>query len=229
MLIDNRYVPRHQKGFMICHWLNGVSFLMLFLTALPLYADTFLFVYNIFGAKTLQYMHRFFAVIFIATPFIGLCMARDGYSTLLKQAFSFGRDDLIFLLKFPFTLVGIEPSMPKQGFYNGGEKINILLQMFLWLVLVGSGLILWFGNGVIDNSIRAWMIPIHSLAAGIGFAAALAHIYLAVVQNPDSLHGMTDGSITADYASHHHGAWVDELIEKGTVTKKEIDAARRAA
>ena len=37
-----------------CHRLNGISFLMLFLTALPLYADTFLFMYKIFGAKTLQ-------------------------------------------------------------------------------------------------------------------------------------------------------------------------------
>ena len=48
MLIDNRYVPRHQKNFTICHWLNAISFLMLFLTALPLYADSFLFLYNIF-------------------------------------------------------------------------------------------------------------------------------------------------------------------------------------
>ncbi|MBR1806956.1 MAG: cytochrome b/b6 domain-containing protein [Selenomonadaceae bacterium] len=229
MLVNNRYVPRHKKSFMICHWLNGISFLMLFLTALPLYADTFLFMYNIFGAKTLQYLHRFFAVIFIATPIFGLLSAREGYMTLFKQVASFGRDDLIFLLKFPLTLIGIEPSMPKQGFYNGGEKINILLQAVIWLVLVVSGLILWLGNGVIDNSIRAWMIPLHSIAAGIGFAAALAHIYLAVVQNPDSLHGMTDGSIHADYACHHHGAWVDELIENGTVTKKEIDAARKAA
>lgn len=225
MLIDNRYVPRHQKTFTICHWINGISFLMLFLTALPLYADSFLFLYNIFGAKILQYAHRFFAVIFIATPFIGLMIARDGYATLFKQAFSFGADDLIFLLKFPLTLVGIEPKMPKQGFYNGGEKVNILLQMVVWGALVVSGAILWFGNGVIDNSIRAWMIPIHSLAAGIGFAAALAHIYLAVVQNPDSLHGMTEGSITARYAVHHHGAWVDELIKKGAITKKEIDSA----
>lgn len=31
------------------------------------------------------------------------------------------------------------------------------------------------------------------------------------------------------YAVHHLGAWVDELIAKGTVTKKEIDAARKAA
>ena len=64
------------------------------------------------------------------------------------------------------------------------------------------------------------MIPIHSIAAGLGFAAALAHIYLAVVQNPDSLRGMTAGSIHANYAVHHHGAWVDELIAKGAVTKK---------
>lgn len=198
---------------------------MLFLTALPLYADSFLFLYNIFGAKTLQYAHRIFAVIFIVTPILGLLSAREGYATLFKQAFSFGHDDLIFLLKFPLTLVGIEPKMPKQGFYNGGEKVNILLQMIIWAVLVATGLILWLGNGVIDNSIRAWMIPIHSIAAGIGFAAALAHIYLAVVQNPDSLRGMTQGSINARYAVHHHGAWVDELIRDGKVTKKEIEQA----
>lgn len=225
MLIDNRYVPRHQKSFTLCHWLNGISFLMLFLTALPLYADTFLFLYNIFGAKTLQYAHRFFAIIFILTPIIGLLSAREGYFTLIKQAFSFGADDLIFLMKFPLTLIGIEPKMPKQGFYNGGEKVNILLQMVVWGTLVISGLILWLGNGIIDNSIRAWMIPIHSIAAGIGFAAALAHIYLAVVQNPDSLRGMTEGSIAARYAVHHHGAWVDQLIKDGKVTKKEIEQA----
>ena len=225
MLIDNRYVPRHEKSFTVCHWLNAISFLMLFLTTLPLYADTFIFLYNIFGAKTLQYAHRFFAVIFIFTPIIGLQSARKGYCTLFKQAFSFGMDDLIFLLKFPVTLFGVEPKMPKQGFYNGGEKVNILLQMIIWAALVISGLILWLGNGVIDNSIRAWMIPIHSLAAGIGFAAAFAHIYLAVVQNPDSLRGMTEGSINAKYAVHHHGAWVDELIAKGKVTKKEIESA----
>ena len=225
MLIDNRYVPRHQKSFTLCHWLNGISFLMLFLTALPLYADTFLFLYNIFGAKTLQYAHRFFAIIFILTPIIGLLSAREGYFTLIKQAFSFGADDLIFLMKFPLTLIGIEPKMPKQGFYNGGEKVNILLQMVVWGTLVISGLILWLGNGIIDNSIRAWMIPIHSIAAGIGLAAALAHIYLAVVQNPDSLRGMTEGSIAARYAVHHHGAWVDQLIKDGKVTKKEIEQA----
>ena len=151
MLVDNRYVPRHTKNFTVCHWLNGISFLMLFLTALPLYADSFLFLYNIFGAKTLQYAHRFFAVIFIVTPLLGLLSAREGYAMLFKQVVSFGRDDLIFLLKFPLTLVGIEPKMPKQGFYNGGEKVNILLQMIIWAVLVATGLI---GSAMASLTIR---------------------------------------------------------------------------
>lgn len=50
------------------------------------------------------------------TPFIGLLSARKGYATMIKEAFSFNRDDLIFLLKFPLTLVGIEAKMPKQTF-----------------------------------------------------------------------------------------------------------------
>ena len=122
-------------------------------------------------------------------------------------------------------LLGKDPKMPKQGFYNGGEKMNIALQMGLWAVLVMSGLVLWLGNGIIDNSVRAWMIPLHSIAAGCGFAAALGHIYLAVVVNPDSLQGMKIGAIKADYAIHHHGAWVDELVAEGKVDKKELQEA----
>lgn len=225
MSANNGYVPRHKMGFVLCHWLNGISFLMLFLTALPLYADTFKFLYDMFGAATLQNMHRFFACVFIVTPFIGLFIAREGYGKLFSEMFSFGKDDMVFLQKFPLDLLGRKPDIPKQGYYNGGEKMNILLQMALWCVLVASGLVLWLGSGSIDNSIRAWMIPVHSIAAGLGFAAALGHIYLAVGVNPDSLHGMRDGTIKTEYAMHHHGKWVDELVAEGKLNANEIKAA----
>ena len=226
MLVNNKFVPRHKKSFILCHWLNGISFLMLFLTALPLYDPTYFgFLYNTFGSATLQNAHRFFAVIFIVTPIIGLFIAREGYAKLFGQVLSFGKDDMTFLIKFPGELLGQDPKMPKQGFYNGGEKMNIALQMGLWAVLVCSGLVLWLGSGVIDNSVRAWMIPVHSIAAGLGFAAALGHIYLAVGVNPDSLQGMKGGTIKADYAVHHHGAWIDELVAEGKLTKQEINDA----
>ena len=132
MLVDKKFVPRHKAGFVLCHWLNGISFLMLFITALPLYDPNYFgFLYNALGTSTLQNAHKFFAVIFIVTPIIGLFIARDGYSMLIGQVLKFNKDDMTFLVKFPGELLGQDPKMPKQGFYNGGEKMNIArLQWF---------------------------------------------------------------------------------------------------
>ena len=227
MLIDKKYVPRHEKTFAMCHWLNAFAFFMLFLTALPLYSDTFSFMYKIFGDKTLMYAHRVFGVMFIMTPIVGFILARKGYIIMLREIFSFGKKDMEFMQKFPLELMGKDPEMPPQGFYNGGEKMNIALQLALSVVLVASGLTLWLGDSFLPATITAYAIPVHSIAGAVCFAAALGHIYLAAGVNPDSLHGMTDGTIKASYAAHHHGAWVDELIADGVVTREEIEQAKK--
>ena len=229
MLVNKKYVKRHTKGFVYLHWVNAICFFMLFLTALPLYADTFRFLYDIFGPATLQNAHRFFAVIFVLNPIVGLITAREGIWRMFSEVFKFNGKDVTFLVKFPLELIGKHPEgMPKQGFYNGGERMNIALQLATWGVLVGSGALLWFGEGIIDNSIRAWMIPIHSLCAGIGFAGSIGHIYLALIANPDSVHGMQDGTIKIDYANAHHGEWIDDMVREGKIDQKELNEALKS-
>ena len=229
MLVNKKYVKRHTKGFVYLHWINAVCFFMLFLTALPLYADTFRFLYDMFGPATLQNAHRFFAVIFVLNPIVGLITAREGIWRMFSEVFKFNGKDVTFLVKFPLELIGKHPEgMPKQGFYNGGERMNIALQLATWGVLVGSGALLWFGEGIIDNSIRAWMIPIHSLCAGIGFAGSIGHIYLALIANPDSVHGMQDGTIKIDYANAHHGEWIDDMVREGKIDQKELNEALKS-
>lgn len=229
MIVNKKYVKRHAKGFVYLHWINAVCFFMLFLTALPLYADTFKFLYDLFGAKNLQNAHRFFAVLFVLNPVVGLITAREGIWRMFSEVFKFNGKDITFLVKFPLELIGKHPEgIPKQGFYNGGERMNIALQLATWAMLVGSGALLWFGEGLIDNSIRAWMIPIHSLCAGIGFAGSIGHIYLALVANPDSVHGMQDGTIKAAYANAHHGEWIDDMVKEGKITQQELKEALKS-
>ena len=103
--------------------------------------------------------------------------------------------------------------------------MNILLQAVLWALLVISGAVLWFGEGLVSPAIRTWMIPLHSICAGFGFAAAIGHIYPALGVNPDSMHGMCDGTVKASYAAKHHGKWIDELVAEGKVTREEIKQA----
>ncbi len=59
-----------------------------------------------------------------------------------------GGTHMMYVLPEPPEVYGL-PKDPKTPalidlwkVYNGGEKINILLQAFLWLVLVVSGLIM---------------------------------------------------------------------------------------
>ena len=40
------YIKRHKKGFIYFHWINAVTFFLLFLTAMPLYTNKFLFLYE---------------------------------------------------------------------------------------------------------------------------------------------------------------------------------------
>ncbi len=229
MLVNKKYVKRHTKGFVYLHWINAICFFMLFLTALPLYADTFRFLYDMFGPATLQNAHRFFAVIFVLNPIVGLFTAREGIGRMFSEVFKFNGKDITFLVKFPVELIGVHPKdMPKQGFYNGGERMNIAFQIAAWAVLVISGAVLWFGEGVVDSSIRAWMIPLHSFCAAIAFAGAIGHIYLATVVNPDSFHGMQDGTVKAEYANAHHGEWIDDMVKEGKLDRKELNEALKS-
>ena len=214
MSTNTTYIKRHKKGFIYFHWINAITFFLLFLTAMPLYTHKFLFLYEMFGDETLQTCHHILGVIFLLNPIVALLFtARSGVR--------FDKDDIKFLVKFPAELIGREPKdMPKQGFYNGGERLNILLQALLWLGFVVSGLTLWLGTGHISPAIRTWMIPLHSICAGLGFAAAIGHIYLAIGVNPDSFHGMRDGTVKESYAKHHHAKWTDKLEAEGRLERE---------
>lgn len=224
-----KFVKRHTKGFIAAHWINAVCFFMLFLTALPLYSHSLRFIYDALGPHNLQMAHRFFAVIFVLNPIVGLITnGRTGFKKLFSEVLHFGKKDLQFMLKFGPELIGKEPKdMPRQGYYNGGEKANIMLQMFIWAIMIITGAVLWFGEGVIPTTVRTWMIPIHSLFAGLGLAAAFGHIFLAAVVNPESVHGMKDGTVDLAYAEKHHTDWVDELVKEGKVSQQDVDSVTK--
>lgn len=221
-MAQEAYVKRHSKGFIAFHWINAVSFFLLFLTALPLYSNKFLFLYATFGAGTMQTLHHILGVVFILNPIIAITITcRKDMVNLIKEIFRFDSSNIKFLTKFPKEVLGMKvKDMPKQGFYNGGERINILVQAVFWLGFAITGLILWLGQGAISPGVRTVLIPIHSICASLGLAAVIGHIFLAVVMYSDSLHGMKDGTIKESYAKSHHGAWVDELEAKGELQRE---------
>ena len=220
MSSQQQTVKRFSKPVIVVHWVNAFAFFALYITGLPLYTDFFSWMYGVFGGpENLRLLHRIFAVMFIAPVFFILLTDPKSFFHWIKQAFTWRKSDFEFFAKFPKEFFGGHvKDMPKQDFYNAGEKLNSILQMLCAVMLIGSGLVLWmphlFSTGVVQ-----WAYPIHNIGFGLAAAVVVGHIYLSVGHpgSKASMQGMTKGDVPVKYAKEHHGKWYDELVAKGEI------------
>ena len=54
----------------------------------------------------------------------------------LKNASKWGMHDIKYLMNFPLDIFGFKAKNPPQDFISGGEKINSLMQIFTFFMLV---------------------------------------------------------------------------------------------
>ena len=206
---------RFSKYIRIAHWTNATAVFMLFITALPLYTDTFKWVGSIFGGTSNAIVvHKIFAVIFLLPTLFILFTDPKGFINWTKQIISWKSYDFQFFTEFPKEFFGLKAKVPKQGFFNAGQKVNSMLTILAAVLMVTSGFLMWFPE-LFSKELVRWAYPVHDGAAALMIAVAIGHIYLSV-GHPDSrpsLKGMTRGHVDASYAKAHHGRWYDEVTQ----------------
>lgn len=217
----SKYVPRFALGFRVAHWVQASSFFLLLLTGLPLWTEYFSFMHNVFGGYA-QILHRVFAVMFLLPLPIQLLFDRAGLKNWAREIFSWKKHDIVFFLHFPKEFFVGNDKVPKQGFLNGGEKLNSWGSIITTIMLIVSGFLIWFNkSGYIDVSWSTiqWSQLVHVVGFTIGTIFAMGHIFLSAVHpnSKPSLEGITKGYIPVSYAKAHHERWYDELVEKGEI------------
>lgn len=222
-----KMVKRFSKTAIFVHWLNAIAFFGLYITGLPLYTEYFHWLYIIFGsAENTMILHRIFAVVFMTPLIIAFLFDRQSLYHWFKQIFTWKKHDLQFFLPFAKEFFGLHSKVPKQDFYNAGEKLNSLLQLMMGLTLVLSGIILWFDN-LFPREMIQWAFVLHNIGFALAIAVVIGHVYLSV-GHPNSrvsMKGITKGEVPIDYAKDHHGRWYDELMEE-EVKKEEKELKR---
>lgn len=119
------------------------------------------------------------------------------------------------VMAFPKEFFTGIAKVPKQDFLNGGEIINSILQMIMWLMLVISGIVMWFpqyfGQGIVFIA-----YPTHNIALGLAIAVVVGYIYLSIghPNSNASISGMINGKVSAVYAKEHHVRWYDEVTDQ---------------
>jgi formate dehydrogenase subunit gamma len=161
------------------------------------------------AGQWMRLVHHLIAILFIAEPLIyGILQPRRLWMHL--KEFSFERDDLGWLKNaFSYYVWGKHDVMPPQGRFNTGEKINAIVMIVAWILFVVSGLIMWFGKGVVSAELFRWMVVVHDLTMIVSVCMLIVHLFLAVAHPMmwAALVSMRFGVTSASYAAEHHAKW----------------------
>lgn len=205
-----RWIPRYTPLERFLHWGHTVTFLFLAATGIVLFVPQFAPLARGEAGQFIRLVHRVCAVFFGAVPIIYAILEPRRLLMTLKEMLSFGKSDIGWLKgAIPYYLLGKHVAMPPQPRWNTGEKINAILLVSSTIVFGITGLLMWFGKGIIPVELFRAAVIVHDLTMIVSVNMFIVHFYLAVAHPLmwQSLVSMRFGVISESYAREHHAKW----------------------
>jgi formate dehydrogenase subunit gamma len=103
--------------------------------------------------------------------------------------------------------------LPAVGRFNYGQKMFFWAMVWGTVVLLLTGIVLWFPDMVPRTAslVRELAVLLHAVSALIVIAAFIVHVYMGVFVVPGSVDAIVHGTVTPEWARHHHAAWAEEI------------------
>lgn len=206
-------VVKYRKPTRILHQIHSFAFVLLFLTGLVLFIPQLAFLAEDSWSRII---HRIAAVVFIIAPLIYIPMNWKATSRGIKQAFTWGSEDMGWLKAAPrFYFLNDERDMPPQGDMNTGQKMWWLIVLVFGILFVITGILMWFFKTTAPAGLLQWMVLIHDISFIVSGAMLFVHIYLGVIHPlmTESWNAIWHGTVSIEYAKTHHAKWYEEIAK----------------
>jgi formate dehydrogenase subunit gamma len=231
---------RHDRSDIFIHWFNAACWLLLLLTGVGLiqnpaidplgsgYPEAMRSLAG--GGAALLTIHEGIGVLWILGFVFYLIVNFKGARFFLAEVFSVSpARDMAWMLKKMVLMtlgpkalkaVGMDPSLPDQGYYNMGQKAFAQASVAGGVVIAVTGVIMLLSDrtfGADSTGLIGWAVTLHFIAVGLVFAGLLVHIYMAAI-SPEERPGfrsMFTGVVPDGYAKHHHRLWWEKIRTDG--------------
>ncbi len=223
------------------HWFNAVCWLVLVATGLGIISGDSLRLAPAFWPEFLQKLaggnanlvqfHALVGITWVTGIALFALMRWKGVvSPFLKQVLVLRpravlretRSMMITLARL-FGMMKATP-VPPAGRYNGAQRLLGTLIIVASLGIAASGLYLYFAAGFFDfasspfyGALFRWALVLHAAAVFLVLIGLVAHIYFAIVEEPECLESMKSGYASVDFIEHHAPLWYEELKRDGRI------------
>ena len=229
-------IRRHSRSAMFMHWFNAICWIFLLFSGFALLAGEMqpvgqwwrnLWV-GIFGDRGLLVAHLAVGTIWVAVYVLYILLfCRREVLPFLREVTTFHmKSDIEWCMKKGLWLVvgpkrtmkmGIDPTLPPQGFYNAGQRMVAVIAVITSVGLAVTGVVMGFFSGNVDyavsETVLQWCIFIHFCCAGIMAIFLPVHIYMAALAPGEgpALRSMFTGFVPEHHAEHHNPLWYASL------------------
>jgi formate dehydrogenase subunit gamma len=237
---DQMICVREKKTIRL-HWFNAFCWLVLLASGFGIISGDFVrlapafwpeFMQGLFGGNNnLVLAHIIVGIIWIAVFALFVMFNFKGVvfpflkNVLVLTPMAAIKDtwSMVVTLAHLFGLMKNTP-VPPQGRYNGAQRLLGTMIIFCSLLIMVSGLYLFFAPQFLnfaDNSLYGiifrWALVSHAASVFLVLIGLIAHIYFAVIEERESLEAMKSGNVSVDFIKHHNALWYEELKQEGKV------------
>lgn len=204
-------VARYSFPERAMHWINAFAYIYCMATGLALFTPYMFWMAAVLGGgATVRYWHPWIGLIYLAAIFWMHSEWKGDMEPI--------PEDKIWDENIKNYVENKDDKMPPQGRFNAGQKMFWKAMFWCSLVLLATGVVLWFPELISQNrSLRGlhWLLPIcifvHSATALITIGFFIIHVYMSVWMTPGSFESMMNGTVSSSFAKAHHRLWYDKI------------------
>ncbi len=214
-------IIRHPVYTRVLHWSVAIFFVLALLTGFAIYTPwLFRWLAPLFGGGPMtRLLHPWFSLAFV------ILFVLQFLNWL--RPMTWNASDTRWMRNIRSYATNAEDVEPEDvGFFNGGQKIYFWAIVICALVLLITGLPMWFPS-LFGRVAVIISYVLHDIAALVMLGGFIVHLYEGTVSQPGTFHSMTRGTVSRRWAWTHHPAWYRDAT--GRDPRADYERAKQVA
>lgn len=204
--VSARSILRYTLSERIVHWIAGASYVYLLLNGLALWSPWMWWMAALLGGGPVaRLLHPWVGLIFFASVLWMFLKWRDDMR-ITKQ-------DRAWNKAIGHYIRHEDEELPPVGRFNAGQKYLFWVMFWGGVVLLLTGLVLWFTEFIPWNLrfLRFISILLHPIAFLVTVGGFIIHVYMGTAVVRGGFSSVIRGEVTEGWAKTHHRLWFDRI------------------
>jgi formate dehydrogenase subunit gamma len=199
---DHELVPRYTMLERANHWFGALTYIYCLGTGLAFWSPYLFWLAAVFGGgPTARFWHPWAGLLFTSSL---LWTFTEWRGDMIVDS-----DDRVWKEHIDSYITNDDDKLPAVGRFNWGQKLFFWGMIYSVVLLVLSGVVLWYTEAVpwSFHILRYVAILVHASVALITIGLFLIHVYMSTILEEGSLGSMIHGNVTRAWAWTFHRKW----------------------